>query len=197
MKASINRKELLRHKKALLPAKPDNKELLESHSVLITVSDCFCVIGPGFRQRIPCHPLQWGTVSIPYSIWSYVMKNFKHLSNANEITVSAANGELMFDNLSLNNPDIKIVRHDKNVLELPINADPLRINQFIFKYDADQLKNMGLWNTATDAVDKIRRQIANAAHILSDCGIEAEDLENLFVQKCDARTYFLIKMTKR
>ncbi len=166
---------------------------MESCSVVITVSESFSVIGPGFRHKVPCRSIQWGNVTLPYRLWNHLMKNLNRLTKNKEITIAAENGELQFETLTVSNPDIKVVRQNKAALQLPFNADPLTIMKFVFKHDVEELKNMGMWNTAMEITDQISRKITSAVNLLYDYGIQRKDLEKLFVEKFGAHNYFSIK----
>ena len=124
--------------------------MLNTSSVTLTVSNELSVVGPGFQQKIPCVPILWGSVIIPFRTWAYFLKNIKKITTGNEVTIAAEDGLLQLGSLNFENEDIKVIRRNKSALKLPINASTKMLVDFFLENDKENLKlnNQRRYNTS-------------------------------------------------
>lgn len=183
MKFSIAINTLIEHKKVLLHAKPENSEVLNTSSVTLTVSNELSVVGPGFQQKIPCVPILWGSVIIPFRTWVYFLKNIKKITTGNEVIIAAEDGLLHLGGLDIKNEDIKVIRRNKSALKLPSNASAKMLVDFFLENDAESIKNAGLEKTAIAVFKEFSKKVKIASKSLSDYEITSQDILNMIADK--------------
>lgn len=150
--------------------------MAETAQVTITVSEKMSVTGPGFRHDMECRPIQWGTVGIPYKIWRHIIENLIPALNEKEIPIAAETFEIWIGRSKIGNPRIKVSHSDKLALEIPVDAKPIEIVEYALGRGIRQVRASVVWNTVSQAVDRVRREIERAWGPLKKYGVEPEDL---------------------
>ena len=140
MKATLQKNELLWHRKRLLAVKPRWKKVVNTACVTISVSEKFSITGPAFRHDLACQTMRWGTVSLPYRIWKRLVEDLVPELREEEITITAESFEIHFGTTKLNHPDIEVRKLDRLALEIPTDATPMQIVQFALGQDFRRMR---------------------------------------------------------
>lgn len=185
MKTTIPRSELVRHRKAFKVAKPD-KKTASSSIVTLTVEEGLSVTSKGFRQKLECDPIEWGSITMPYNIWDRLLQYLRRVPDK-RITISAKDGQIEFQQLTISNKNIKSMRPDKLVLEIPVNASELDIIRFAFLHGTERFKSSGNWKLLRHAFDELSKKIDEASSCLQECGVQPIDIARVVAKKLDIK----------
>ena len=108
MKAIVSKSNFLVHKRVFQKIAKPQRGTANKSFVTLTVSDKFTVTGPGLSQAMECKAVAWGRTSVPYNIWKRLIQTLRFTSE-NEVTITAEDGKIEIDKLSINNPNIQVV----------------------------------------------------------------------------------------
>ena len=73
MELTVSTADLVGYRKRFLLAKLSDK-IAEAAKVTLRAAEKLSVESLGFREDLPCKPIQWGTVSLPYLLWEKLIK---------------------------------------------------------------------------------------------------------------------------
>lgn len=196
MKVQIQKQELLTHRKYLAAAKPTIKKVAKNSRITITAAENFSVTGLGFRHDMNCKTFQWGTVSLPYTLWNSLIENLVPVLDDEEITLAAETFEIHFAKTKIENAGIQVSRLDRLSLEIPHDAKPLDIVRFALTRDVRELRASVVWDTIRVARDQIRRQFERAAGPVRRYGVWPQDIallaaKRIEIEDCDRFIEFL------
>lgn len=108
MKAIVSKSDLLSHKRIFQKVAKPQRGTANKTFVTLTVTDKFTVTGPGLSHAMECKAAAWGRTSVPYNIWKHLIQTLRFTSES-EVTISAEDGKIEVDKLSIDNPKIKVV----------------------------------------------------------------------------------------
>lgn len=189
MRAKLQRKDLISHQKTIKTAKSRLKAINDNASVIISVSDHFSVSGPGFKQKMPCESMEWGTIKVPYKIWNHLIRNLNKLSKDQEIIISFKNNAFSFASCVMENTEINSVNNSKIQRELPINPTPKMVLEYIVGQDHEQLHSLGLSEIARSVINDLDNKAIKAATYLKDYEITVDDLRKMIANKFGVTDY--------
>lgn len=188
MKAIVSKQGLKNHRKFLSATKPKSTKLASASEIILTVSEVLRITGFGLQYDIPCESLQWGTTVLPFKTWSALVAMASRPLFGEMITIEAQNGYILFDQIKMKHPDIKVTASNKLVYELPIDADKGQICSFILEsHTIDQIRHSGLWGTYQAIVKEISANVLKAHKHLSAYGVSLDDIEQIIVKVLKVR----------
>ncbi|MBW1992494.1 MAG: hypothetical protein JRI59_10375 [Deltaproteobacteria bacterium] len=157
--------------------------LAEASILSFIVAEKCSISGPGFSIKLACQPLAWGKASIPFQVWDRLMGVLSRISRQ-DIAIEIKDGQIQFDTIVINNPDIKVVSLDKLAKELPLNLEPADIIK-LFSYGPMALKATGIWDAVRFYLRRLHQQLEKAAQPLQEYGILPEDLAEAVAKKLE------------
>jgi len=194
MKASVSMQELQEHKKFLSSVKPKSARLAAASEITLSVSEVFRVTGYGIQHDIPCKPLKWGTVMLPFQTWSKLITIVSQSLTGEYVTIEAGSGYILFDHIKFKNPDIKETTSNNLAYEMPVDADKGKIRSLILEaYTIDQIQNSGLWGVYETIMEEIGSNALKAHKRLSRYGVSLDDITQILLKtlKVKDRNFFI------
>ena len=183
MKAIVSKQSLKDHRTFLSATKPKSAKLAATSEIILTVSEKLGITGFGLHYDIPCESLRWGTAVLPFKTWSALMSIASRPLLGKTITIEAQNGYILFDQIKMKHPDIKVTASNKLVYELPIDADKSQIRSFILEsHTVEQIRHSGLWGTYQAIVKEISSNIVKAHKHLHMYGVSLCDIERVLIK---------------
>lgn len=141
----------------------------------LTISEKLSVLGVGFQQDLECHAQEWGTTIVRYLTWLKLIETLRFIPDE-EIQLSAENGRIKLGKMEISDSNIQVTRRDKIPLEIPFNATPMDIINFLSLHGLERVKAAGLWNTVLEVMKLIRKDLLQAYDPLQKYGVVPMDL---------------------
>ena len=177
MKASVSIQGLQEHRKFFSSAKPKSAGLAAASEITLSVSEVFRVTGFGIQHDIPCKPLKWGTIMLPFRTWSKLVTTLSRSLTGEYVTIEAGSGYILFGHIKLKNPDIKEGPSSNLAYEIPVDANEGRIRSLILEaYTIDQIQSSGLGGVYDTIMEEIGSNALKAHKRLSRYGVSLDDI---------------------
>lgn len=182
MKATVPKKELLRHGKHLKTLR-FSKEAINEAEVNLVVSEKFVVTGPGFSETLECKPVKWGAATMPYRTWAHLVLKLVPVTKLKEITISIGNREFRYGEMKIVHPAIYVSGPDRSSVEIPPDARPIEVALFAIRNDNFIPKGSILEKRVRKFVDQARNEILGSQTLLSKYGVTIEDIISLVAER--------------
>ena len=137
----------------------------------------------GFREDLPCKPVQWGTVSLPHLLWEKLIKGLVPLLKEKEITIRAERFHLQFGTTEIEHAHIQVSHMDGVSLAIPPSAEPIDVVMFAATKEMKVLRRSESWLVVKKAIKHVKGQITRATTPIRKYGVSREDVAELLARK--------------
>jgi len=182
MEVRVSTADLIAHRKRFLLAKLSDK-ISDAAKVTLRAAEKLSVESLGFREDLPCKPVQWGTVSLPYLLWQNLIKNLVPILKEKEITIRAETFHLKFGTTEFEHPFIQVSHMDGVSLAIPPDAEPIDIVMFAATKEMKVLRRSESWSVVRKAIRHVKDQITRATTPIRKYGVSREDVAALLARR--------------
>jgi len=182
MEVRVSTADLIAHRKRFLLAKLSDK-ISDAAKVTLRAAEKLSVESLGFREDLPCKPVQWGTVSLPYLLWQNLIKNLVPILKEKEITIRAETFHLKFGTTEFEHPFIQVSHMDGVSLAIPPGAEPIDIVMFAATKEMKVLRRSESWSVVRKAIRHVKDQITRATTPIRKYGVSREDVAALLARR--------------
>ena len=137
----------------------------------------------GFREDLPCKPVQWGTVSLPHLLWEKLIKGLVPLLKEKEITIRAERFHLQFGTTEIEHAHIQVSHMDGVSLAIPPSAEPIDVVMFAATKEMKVLRRSESWLVVRKAIKHVKGQITRATSPIRKYGVSREDVAEIVARK--------------
>ena len=130
-----------------------------------------------------CEPVQWGAVSLPYTLWRRMIVDMAPALGEKDIPIFADMLEMWVGSLKFTNAGIIATKLDRVPLEIPADAEPIEIVQFAMAREITTLMGSAAWGTIKSAIERVRKQMERACEPVKKYGVTVEDICKLVAQR--------------